>query len=358
VPFGCKCGGEAQGEPLARREATAPSIIREIKKVQRGEQAPRNGGLTLPKDVAVKPFSPKGLLNANLMLLLPILTRGSNSPPGGHANLSRGFPRLKKNSLEGVLAVEMLAASLRPEIIEQKAPKDVKGLTAVSETARVVAVKVWGVVIFFEDGFPKEDEGPSDVEAVGRLPFVLNIVEGLPSLPSRGAIHEAVLGRFRESLVTALANGRDSHDLEPSTDRQSIVEDQPSERPHLAWTGVVPHPGNDLGNGQVSEIKKLNESDDAGGVLLPPCISVSPLGRIAKERGVANVARLLPVQVSGIPLELGDEAGLEDPVDWGFFPGGGTSLASLSVAPWPSCASTLIGLYPSRGMMTSRELVT
>ncbi len=332
-PFGCGCREEAQGEPLAGREATAPSIIREIEKVQGGEQAPRNGGLALPKDVAVKPFSPKGLFNANLMLLLPILTRGSNGPPGGHADLGRGFPRLKKNSLEGVSVVEVLAASLGPKIIEQEALKDVEGLTAVSESARVIAVKIRGVVIFFENGFPEEDEGPGDVEAVGRLPFVPNTVEGLPSLPSRGAIHEAVLGRFRESLVTALASGRDSHDLEPSTDRQPIVEDQPGECPHLAWTGVVPHPSNDLGDRRVSEVKKLNEGNDAGGVLLPPCISVSPLGRITKERGIANVARLLPVPVSGVPLELGDEAGLENPVDWGFFSWGGKVLGQFERCP-------------------------
>jgi hypothetical protein len=33
-----------------------------------------------------------------------------------------------------------------------------------------------------------------------------------------GAFHEAVLGKFRESLVTALAGGRYTHDLEPSAD--------------------------------------------------------------------------------------------------------------------------------------------
>jgi len=62
-PFGCEFHEKAQGEPLAGREATAPSVIREIKKVHRGEQAPRNGSLALPKDPAVKPFGPKGLLN-------------------------------------------------------------------------------------------------------------------------------------------------------------------------------------------------------------------------------------------------------------------------------------------------------
>jgi len=62
-PFGCSLRGELQGEPLAGREATAPLVIREIKKVQGREQAPRNGSLALPKDPAVKPFGPKGLLN-------------------------------------------------------------------------------------------------------------------------------------------------------------------------------------------------------------------------------------------------------------------------------------------------------
>jgi len=224
--------------------------------------------------VAVKPFSPKGLLNANLKLMLPILTRGSNSPPSGHADVARGLPRLKKNSLEKVLSVEVLAASLGPEVVEQEAPEDIKGLTTVSETTRVVAVEVRGVVILFEDDFPKEDKGPGDVEVVGRLPFIPDTMEGLPSLLSRGAIHEVVLGRFRESLVTPFACGRNSHDLEPSADRQPIVEDQPGEGPHFAWAGVVPHPGNDLGNRGVSEVEELDESDDAGSVLFSPCILI------------------------------------------------------------------------------------
>jgi hypothetical protein len=62
-PFGCSLHGVMQGEPLAGREATAPSVIREIKEVQGREQVPRNGSLALPKDPAVKPFGPKGLLN-------------------------------------------------------------------------------------------------------------------------------------------------------------------------------------------------------------------------------------------------------------------------------------------------------
>ncbi len=144
VPFGCSLGGELQGEPLAGREAAAPSIIRKIEKVQGGEQAPRNGSLALPKDMAVKPLSPKGLLNANLMLMLPTLTRRSNGPLGGHANLGRGLPCLKENSLERVLAVEVFATSLRPEVVDQEAPENVERLAMVSEAARVIAVEVRG----------------------------------------------------------------------------------------------------------------------------------------------------------------------------------------------------------------------
>ncbi|CAN5974021.1 unnamed protein product [Sphagnum jensenii] len=90
---------------------------------------------------------------------------------------------------------------------------------------------------------------------------------------SRGAFHEIVLGGLQESLVAALAGGRNSHDLEPSTYQQPIVKDQPGKRPHLAWVGVVPHSGDDLGDCRVAEVQMLDESDDAGSVLLPPCIS-------------------------------------------------------------------------------------
>jgi hypothetical protein len=161
---------------------------------------------------------------------------------------------LQKNSLEGVEAVEVFPTSLGPEIVEQEAPEDVEGLTGVHKATRMVAVQIWEVVVGFEDGFPEEDEGPVDVEAVGRPPFDPNTTEGLPSLLNRDAFHEAVLGGFLETLVTDFASGRDSHDLEPSADRQPVVEDQPGKGLDLARTGIVPHPGNDLGDRRAPEV--------------------------------------------------------------------------------------------------------
>ncbi|CAM6055845.1 unnamed protein product [Sphagnum tenellum] len=113
----------------------------------------------------------------------------------------------------------MLATSFGPEVVEQKAPEDVERLSSIGEVAHMIAMKVWGIVFLFENGFPKKDEGPGDVGAVGRLPFTPNAKEGIPSLLSRGAFHEIVLGGLGESLVAALAGSRDSHDLKPGTYR-------------------------------------------------------------------------------------------------------------------------------------------
>jgi hypothetical protein len=88
-----ECSAQGQGEPWrGGKGATAPSIIRKIREVQRGEQVPSDGGLALPKDVQMKPFSLKSFLNTNLDVLVFTLARGSDSFPGGHADFDRGHP--------------------------------------------------------------------------------------------------------------------------------------------------------------------------------------------------------------------------------------------------------------------------
>jgi hypothetical protein len=127
----------------------------------------------------------------------------------------------------------MLAASFGPEVVEEKASENVKRLPPVRKTARVVSLKVRGVVFLFEDSFPEKDEGLGDGEAVGRLPFIPSATEGIPGLLGRGALHEAVLGRLRETLVTTFAGGLEPHGLEPRAHREPSVEGQPMRAPTL-----------------------------------------------------------------------------------------------------------------------------
>jgi hypothetical protein len=49
--------------PLRGRRQQPLQSLEKLIKYKGGEQAPRNGSLTLPKDPAVKPFGVKGLLN-------------------------------------------------------------------------------------------------------------------------------------------------------------------------------------------------------------------------------------------------------------------------------------------------------
>ncbi|CAM6021546.1 unnamed protein product [Sphagnum balticum] len=102
--------------------------------------------------------------------------------------------------------------------------EDVKWLMAVGEAARVVTLETRGVVFFFEDSFPEKDEGPSDGEPVGRLPFIPSASEGVPGFLCGGAIQEVVLSRLRGVLVATFASGLEPHGLKPRAHRESFVE--------------------------------------------------------------------------------------------------------------------------------------
>jgi len=56
VSFGCGSCEATQGEPLAEREAIAPSIITELQIVQRGKEMPPDGGIVLSQNVHVEPL--------------------------------------------------------------------------------------------------------------------------------------------------------------------------------------------------------------------------------------------------------------------------------------------------------------
>jgi hypothetical protein len=234
----------------------------------------------------------------------------------------------------------MLAAFFGPEVVEEKAYEDVKQLSPTRESARVVSLKVRGVVFLFENSFPEKDEGSGDGEAVGRLPFIPSATEGLLG---EGAIHEGVLGRLRETLVTTFAGGLEPHGLEPRAHREPSVEGQPDEGPHLAWAGVVPHPSNDLGGRGVPEVQPLDEVDNPRGAVRFSGVLVAPIGGVTEERSVPHVARLLPVRVSRVPLKVGNKSGSEDPVEKGFLTWEGEVLGQSE-----GCTMVVLSEHPDR----------
>jgi hypothetical protein len=117
---------------------------------------------------------------------------------------------------------------------------------------------------------------------IGSLPHFPSAAEGIPGVLSGGAVEEAVLGRLEGS--------------------------------HFAGTGVVPDPSDNLGGCRVAETQTLDEVDDSRGGVWFPCVLVSSLGGVAEEGGDSQVVFLLLMPVTWIPIEIGDEAGSENPV--------------------------------------------
>ncbi len=85
----------------------------------------------------------------------------------------------------------------------------------IGEAPSVVAVEAQRVLFLLEDSLTKKHKWPGDDEAAGCLPFLPDPREGLPRKLGRRAVHEAVLGGFRDPLVTPFVEGGDAHLLEP-----------------------------------------------------------------------------------------------------------------------------------------------
>ncbi len=105
----------------------------------------------------------------------------------------------------------------------------------------------------------------------------------------------------------------------------------------------MPYPSNDLGGRGVPEVQLLDEFDHPGGLVQFLCVLIAPFGRVAEERGVPHVARLLLVPVSRVPLEVGNKTGSEDPVEKGFLTWEGDVLGQSE-----GCTMVVLSEYPDR----------
>ncbi len=120
----------------------------------------------------------------------------SNGLPSGHTDLNRRHPSLQEDLLERVLVTKVPSAPFGPEVIKNKTTEDVERLSEVGEAVSVVREEPGRVVLALQDSFSEKHEWLGGGEALGRFPFVLDSLVGVPRALGHGALEQAMLGRF------------------------------------------------------------------------------------------------------------------------------------------------------------------
>ncbi len=106
-----------QGEPQERGEGGNSPITTLIKvqEVQRGQEAPHDGSVVLPKDVRMTPPRLRGLVNSIVNAKLPGGSEVVDGFPSSHPNLDDGHPGLLEHVFRGILVVE-----IHPDLSNQR----------------------------------------------------------------------------------------------------------------------------------------------------------------------------------------------------------------------------------------------
>ncbi|CAK9277027.1 unnamed protein product [Sphagnum jensenii] len=184
---------------------------------------PLNGGVVLPQNVHVQPFTSEVILNASLDTRVLGAPLGSNGPPRGHTDLNGRHPGLGDHLQGGIMLSKMLPTSLSPKMVNYEATKNIKWLPGVSETAGVVCKEAGWVLLALPGSLAQKDEGPIDHHVMGRLPFDPYSLEGVPSKLRHWALQEAMLGGLFRIAVTHFAVRSDAHKLKPSAHWEALV---------------------------------------------------------------------------------------------------------------------------------------
>jgi hypothetical protein len=140
------------------REAATPSNIKKIQEIQRGQEAPHDGGAIILKEVEVTPFRPKGLINSSPNTRFPSGSKGIDGLSSDHPNLNGSYPGLLKDFPKGILVIEKCLAFFRSKEVEDEVAKDVKQLSDVGINLLHGTFGPGGVIFSLEDGFTQHDK--------------------------------------------------------------------------------------------------------------------------------------------------------------------------------------------------------
>jgi hypothetical protein len=130
---------------------------------------------------------------------------------------------LLKDFPGGILVIEMLSTSLRPKEVKYKTTKDFKRLFDIGEVSYMVPLDPGGVIFSLEDNFTQHDEWPRESDIIGHSPFLLDVIEGLPSSFGEGTFEKTVLRGFKGFLYANLARGEEPNALQPCVNREASV---------------------------------------------------------------------------------------------------------------------------------------
>jgi hypothetical protein len=171
-------------------------------------------------------------------------------------------------------------------VVQDKASEDVERLPCVRVSAGIVRKEAERIVVELCGDFAKEHKRPSDLKVSIRFPFTPDALESLPHILSHRAVEQTVLGGLLDARAANLAVGGDTHDLQPGSDREALVEGEPNEGAHFLWAGVVPNSGNGLLRGSVPKAETLDDGYHVRWSCEVSGVNVSSFGGVAKEGGV------------------------------------------------------------------------
>jgi len=184
------------------------------------------------------------------------------------------------------LIVEVFFAPFRPEVVQNKAPEYVQGLSSERVSTGVVCEQTGGIVVVLRGSFVDERKRPGDLKVAVRLSVAPYALEGVPSFLGHGAFEQAVLRGLLYAQVANFAVGGNVHELQPRPHREALVEGEPYEGAHFPGPGVLPDPSDDLIDGRVPQVEALNEGYHMRGAREAPGVDVTSLRSISEERSV------------------------------------------------------------------------
>jgi hypothetical protein len=121
------------------------------------------------------------MINSSLNTRFPGGPKGVDGLPSAHPNFNSSHPGLPKDFPRGILVIEVLSKSLRPNEVEDEATKDVKQLSDIGEAPYMVPLNSRGVSFSLKDSFTQHDEWPRESAVIRHSPFLPDVIKGLPS---------------------------------------------------------------------------------------------------------------------------------------------------------------------------------